>query len=201
MMFIILFVSAGGYSQDTLRAKKDSIMKVMSREVCKEIVAAKGDITAENLEMSLGLIMMRLMAENTSELQDLFQLNIGDQESMTKFSQDLGMRLVIECPEFMQLVAGKANSQQTEKNEKKTSTLSGSFEKLVPGDITYFLVRAANGKVEKIYWLEYFDGANLLEGKKKPEGKITVQYFEMEVYSAGIKEYVKVKVAAGVTAE
>lgn len=192
-------ISGTLFGQGTDKQKKDSLMQAMSREACTEITKNKSDFNAENLEMSLGLVMMGLMANHASELQDVFELDMADQGSMTKFSQEFGMTLALECPEFLKMVAGKNGMNlPSPTSEKKFNSVAVTFEKIVPGDITYFQARAANGKAEKFYWLEYFDGANNLAGKLKADRKMTVRYYEMEVYNASLKEYVTIKVAAGI---
>ena len=60
-------------------------------------------------------------------------------------------------------------------------------------------VKNADGKIEKIWWMEYFEGANnLLSGKIKINKTISVHYVEREIYNGRLKDYVKIKVATGV---
>ena len=200
LLLIVAGFSFAAFSQASNAEKKDSLMKAISSDACKEIVKNKDEIKGDNLEMNLGLIMMGLIADRATELQDAFQFDMANPESMTAFSEQLGMKLAIECPEFLKLLTEKAGGiAPTPEPAKKILALPVTFEKVVPGDITYFQARTSNGKIEKFYWLEYFDGANLLQEKIKPGGKINVQYYEKEVYNSRLKEYVTIKVAVGVS--
>jgi hypothetical protein len=57
----------------------------------------------------------------------------------------------------------------------------------------------AKGRTEKLWWLEYFEGADGLVSKALLSKNVTVRYIEKEVYSAALKDYIIIKVIIGIT--
>lgn len=83
---------------------------------------------------------------------------------------------------------------------KSTTSLDGTFSALdTSGNFACLKVKGADGREQKIWWFEHFNGSDLLI--KNPEllnnKKVTVTYVEREVYEPKLKDYVKIKVAAG----
>ncbi len=196
----VFFISIAALGQNGTKEKKDSLMKALTADLCAEIGKNKDDLKGENFEMSLGLIMMGAISDKATELQSVFNLDFSNNESMSEFSEEVGMKLAIECPDFLRLVAEKQNlSNAPPVAVKKISTITGTLEKIVPGEFTFLQVRSENGKMEKIYWMEYFEGANLLTGNIKNGRKILIQYRETEIYDSASKEYKTIKVAAGIS--
>jgi hypothetical protein len=72
--------------------------------------------------------------------------------------------------------------------------------KIVGGDLTYLQVEDDKGKVEKLWWMEYFDGSNVLaaDPQRRLNKPIKVKFVEKEIFNSTLKDYVKVKVITGV---
>lgn len=179
---------------------KDSLFKIIAKETCEEI--AKKDLSGKNmdeLQMELGLAMMPTILKYTEQLKS-FGFDLEDQQSMMEMGKEVGMKLATDCPSFLKVFANNPGvlKEALAKDEpvSKTSTLSGTLIKIVPGDISYIQVRDASGKLQKIWWMEYFQGSDKLmnESAKYLNKTVKLGYTEKEIYNATLKDYVKVKV-------
>lgn len=177
-------------------------MKLMVAEACIEI--KKKDFSSlqkEELEMEIGMAIIPVFTNHANGIKDVLNLDITDPENMKDFGQTLGTKLALECPDFMRIVSGsKTFKDEFRKNSSGTSsfTISGTLVKVVPGDITYFFVKDAQGKTEKIWWMEYFEGADKLKEGKNLNTSVVIRYKELEIYSAAMKDYIKIKIATGI---
>lgn len=181
---------------------KDSLMKIMVAEACGEI--KKKDFSSlqkEEIEMEIGMAIIPVFSNHANEIKDILNLDITDAENMKDFGQTLGMKLAMECPDFMRIVSGSKTFKDELKKgvpEKASYSISGTLVKIVPGDITHFLIKDAQGKTEKIWWMEYFEGADKLKDSKGINKPVVIRYKESEVYSAAMKDYIKIKIATGI---
>lgn len=195
--FSFVAISANGQTQKA----KDSLMKVMVAEACSEI--KKKDFSTlqkDEIEMEIGMAIIPVFSTHADGIKEILNLDITDGENMKEFGQTLGMKLAMECPDFMRIVSGSKTFKDEFKKEgssKSTFTVSGTLVKVVPGELTHFIIRDAQGKTEKIWWMEYFDGADKLKDAKNLNKSITIKYKESEIYSAAMKDYIKIKIAIG----
>ncbi|MEO6583334.1 MAG: hypothetical protein ABIO05_03365 [Ferruginibacter sp.] len=197
ILLLVSIISTNAFSQ-TQKAK-DSLMKVMVAEACEEIV--KKDFSTlgkDELEMELGMAIIPVFTNHLEEMKEIFDVDMSDAGKVTQFGQTLGMRLAMECPGFMKVVSGNKTFQEMAvgKSTEKI-TLSGTLQKIVPGDITHFIIKTESGRLEKIWWMAHFDGAEKLMQPGNLNKKLSIQYKEMEVYNAAVKDYIKIKVATG----
>ncbi len=201
LLSVSLFTSA--------QLSKDSLVKLITKETCEEITKKDfSNKTMEELEMELGLAMMPAILKYQDQLKN-GGYDMEDQQSMMNMGKDVGMQLAKDCPAFLKMfvnnpaalkeIAGKSGNTAKEKMEVMPSSISGTLTKIVPGDISYIQVKDGSGKMEKIWWMEYFEGSNKLvnEPAKYLNKTVKVSYVEKEIYNSTLKEYVKVKVITG----
>ncbi len=192
------------YSFSFSQMSKDSLVKVMSKEMCTEI--SKQDFTGKKLddfEAQLGMAMLPLFSKYSKQIKEVYGFEMDDQQGFEVIGRDIGMRLAVDCPAFLKLIM---NDQEAVKEindkvaDKKTTKVSGILLKIVTGDITYFEVKTTAGKTEKVYWLEFFEGSDKLSTEMLNK-KITVSYTEKEVYKSSLKDYSKIKIATSIKTE
>lgn len=201
LFLFISFSSLTSITNGQTQKAKDSLMKIMVAEACDEI--KKKDFSSlqkEEIEMEIGMAIIPVFSTHANEIKDILNLDITDAENMKDFGQTLGMKLAMECPDFMRIVSGSQTfKDELKKGSTKTSyTISGTLVKVVPGDITHFLIKDAQGKTEKIWWMEYFEGADTLKDSKKINTPVVIRYRESEIYSTAVKDYIKIKIATGI---
>jgi hypothetical protein len=202
MMLVVVAVMAMGSQAQT---SKDSLMKLVTQDVCDEL--GKKEFKGKNmdeLQMEIGMAFMPAMMKHKDALEKAMGGNLNDKEGMEKMAQEIGMRLVTDCPNFLKIMSnvdmnamGKPAKAPLSMNE---TAIKGTLVKVVPGELTHLLVKDSKGKTVKIWWMDYFDGSDDMADnpQKMNNKKVTVSYTEKEVYSATLKEYVKIKVATGV---
>lgn len=184
------------------KTTKDSLVKKISDEVCIEmnkIVSEKRKIA--NLEVTLGLAMMPALGKYNKEIKEVYGYDALDDNENNKVTDDVGDYIATNCPAFLQIIAenSEATSRLISGENSGTGNIKGSFVKLTEAEFSYVEVKNAKGKLEKIYWMDFFDGATLLsEPNKLANKKVNVTYIEKEVYRVSIKEYVKIKVITGI---
>jgi hypothetical protein len=83
--------------------------------------------------------------------------------------------------------------------EEENKSLSGTLVKIEGQPFTYLLIRTKTGKMEKLFWMDHFEGAEKLstEGKNLLNKEIRVGYKEQEVYDQVNNDYRKIKVLTG----
>ncbi len=143
------------------------------------------------------MAVVPVFTQHAQEIKDILNLDITDTEKMKDFGQTLGIRLAVECPDFMRAVTGNKSFTDGMKDQKRvgSGSLSGTLIKVVPGEFTHFLIKDKQGKTEKIWWMEYFEGADKVSDPKTINKSISVKFKEVEVYNAAIKDYITIKVA------
>ncbi len=197
---ILLFSSVCLFAQ----ISKDSLLKLMTKETCTQIT--NKDFSGKNmdeLQMELGLAMMPVVMKYQEELQTAFGISMEDQSGMEKMGMEIGLQLAKDCPAFLKMfvnnptalkeIAGGSNTDAT------VMSINGTLQKIVTGDFTYIQVKDASGKIEKLWWMEYFDGSAKLitDATTMVNKQVKVKYTEKEMYNATLKEYIKIKVIKG----
>ncbi len=85
----------------------------------------------------------------------------------------------------------------------ETTAVSGKLLAINQGDITTISVKGADGKTEKLYWLEYFENAEAFQ-KNIPSlinKSVKFSYKAIDVYNAAKKEYKYIMVITGYITE
>jgi hypothetical protein len=204
LALLVVFCGLVGASEaQTL--KKDSVLTAMAKDMCSKLKGTDlSKMSPEKLQMQLSMLMMPVMTDHLEGLQEVYDLSSIDEQTMQKIGLEMGMKLSQNCPEFLMLMAPAAqkNAANTAPaiaaiKTEATQTFSGTLVRIVTGEFTYFEVKNAGGKTEKIWWFENFEGADKLAAQNLNK-KVTVTYTEKEVYKAVLKEYVKIKVATGI---
>jgi hypothetical protein len=215
MKNILLVVAVGFCITAQAQMTKDSLLKIMSKEACEDI--SKKDlskINAKNAQTEISMMLMPTMTKYMTDIQRVYG-DITNQTTMRKMGTDLGMKLVTDCPKFMEFsmkMAGtKVDMGDTESDNippppppirasDDAERIAGTLLTINPADITSISVKDSKGKISKLYWLEYFDNADILKDsiKKFLNKKVIVNYMEKSIYDAAKKDYKSIKVITGI---
>lgn len=193
---------------------KDSLIQIMTKEACEELNNKDlSNINGKNFEAEIGMLLVPTMMNHLDDIERIYGGGMEDQEAMKKMGADLGMRLTIKCPKFMEMTmsALKGGKNPIEPNSNKSApkvefaeeSMSGTLLTVNAGDITTLSISQAKWKVTKLYWLEYFENADELKAnnKKYLNKKVTVSYTEKSVYDFVRKNYKTIKVITGINLE
>ncbi len=188
---------------------KDSLLKAMSKEICAEINKKDvSNINADNAQQELGMLFMPVIMNHSSDIESVFG-SVNDMDAMQKLMIDLGMKLTLTCPKFAEVSMKMAGSMGEPKKEKiaartveinEGDELKGTLLSIAPGDITTLSVKDTKGKTIKLYWLEYFENADLLKANNKRylNKKVNITYIEKSIYDAAKKDYKTIKVITAI---
>ncbi len=180
---------------------KDSLLNILAGEVCKSLSEKQpGSETAKEMEFRMANAFVPLLQTHGDAIAKFYDLETDTEGNGYKqLGIDVGMKMVSVCPNFMTGFIEKSSKDkdETTPSKKEKMSISGTLIKIIPGELTSISVRSTGGKTEKIWWMEYFEGAdNLTQAMiNKP---ISIQYYEKEVYNFTLKEYIKIKIAAGI---
>jgi hypothetical protein len=182
---------------------RDALIKQVTKETCDEL--SKTDFSnksTDEFKITLGLVLVKVVAAHQAELKTV-GVSVSDPQSLEKIGNDVGVQLVTTCPSFLSALTGNPNAVKELLDNEKASvsgSISGKLVKVVGGEFTYLQVEDAKGKVEKLWWLEYFEGSNNLVGDQQSQlnKPIKVNYVEKEMFNSTLKDYVKIKVITSI---
>jgi hypothetical protein len=199
--FILLSLSVISHGQMT----KDSLLRKMADEVCVELqgLDLKGK-SREKIEMELGMAMMPIVFKYEKEIDKTFGIKLKGEKDGQAIGKLLGVQLVKSCPSFLNFFLENPEVTQEIVNENDDSmdeelgimSKKGTIEKIVKGEFTYLQIKGVDGKTEKLWWLEHFEGADDL--LKSPNSFLNktyeFKYTEKEIYNAVLNDYIKIKI-------
>jgi hypothetical protein len=188
---------------------KDSLLKVMSKEAC-DLVNKKdlNTIDKNNAQSEISLLIAPVMMNHLDDIQTIYGGSITDQYVMSKLGMDLSMKLTTSCSKFVELTLKLASSDGMQEKIKKINnetnseemSMNGTLLSVNAGDITTLIIAEAKGKTTKLYWLEYFDNADIFSTntKKYLNKNVKVNYTEKSVYDIVRKNYKTIKVITSI---
>lgn len=195
-LFCLLPATSYGQKDST------SLLKRITKSFCDEFSKKdQSKITAENMEMELGLLILPLLGKYADEIEKEWGIS-SDADGLEKIGEKIGQDAALNCPEFQSFIVKNLDAINGLDEDEKEKTISGSFISIeTTGVFSSIQVKNKSGKEEKFWWFEYFDGADEVvknAGKLKSKS-VTVKYKETEIYDASLKEYRKIKVITGLT--
>lgn len=168
----------------------------MADDFCKELdKQGVPDEWNESSMEKISLAMMPIATKYAGEFEKEYKIELKTQKDIEEFGRVLGEEAGKYCPKFKKMMESMMSTKVEE--VKSTASLDGTFVGLdTSGSFAFFKVKGADGREQKIWWFEHFNGAELLNNTLNTK-KVSVVYVEREVYEPKLKDYVKIKVAAG----
>ena len=198
MKTIIALVLAHTLTMTTLFAQLagEGLTKQITREACAEL--SKLDFskqTADELKVSLGLALVKVMGQHEAELKSS-GISTSDPKSLERLAMDVGMRLVTDCPAFYDTLSKNPNTVKDLALSESSARISGKLLKVVAGEFTHLVIEDPSGKIEKLWWMEYFNGSNalLINPQSQMNRSFRFTYVEREIFNSTLNDYVKIKV-------
>ena len=153
----------------------------------------------KDIETELGLCMIKEAAPFEKELKKKYHIDMSklDGNSGEELGKLIATKMLVKCPDQMARLASAASENKTETVKAiEEITMTGSVTDLTSNQFVVISIKDAKGPEQKLLWLEYFQGAELLKnGLAEIKGKIvTVTYAEYSYYNPAIKDYMKYKV-------
>jgi hypothetical protein len=204
MKSILLFALVGLFSGLMTTASAQDIKDQLASEACECIGKKDVDnMDAEDLQMQLSLCLMEAVGNNQAAFEKEYgTLDPSNQEALQQMGQDIGMRMVTKCPQYMMKLASQAPGQQqmAPAPSKVQAKLAGTIKSVEGDEVGVVTIAEASGRTHRLLWLDFFSGSDKLQDTKQAVGKkVTVQYEEIEAYSPKAQEYIKRKKLTGVS--
>ena len=187
------------FAADAQKASQTDFEKKISAEFCKEFDKVAPNVTKDNMDMQLGMMILPLLTKFKDEIKKEWSLDAENPDDMEKIGYKIGQIGAVGCSSFLSFVMNNMDAIGDNKSKLRSTEVAGTLKKVEGHPFTYLLVQNKAGKTEKIYWLEFFEGAEKITGNASSylNKAVTVSFKEMEVYDAQNKEYKKIKVATG----
>ena len=220
-IILTLFIAAHAFA---MNAQKSAIDKV-ANAACDCINNSELDesMTQQDAELFLGQCMAPSIMENMDALMKELKLKEFNQESGYQIGIEVGKKLGVMCPKFIELsiiMARNANTEEpssqaeffqsdegTEGEEEvleeqtDVSVFQGRFVR-EEGGAQRSIVVNVNGVEEKFLWLYWFDGADdlLADPSFYLNREVYVEYITFEMFEGISRSYVPVKVLVSILA-
>jgi hypothetical protein len=191
LLFILSFNSTAIFAQSSKSPFSDSLVN----DFCTVFSKASIEPDKENMSAELGLLILPLITKYKEQIKSEWGYDIDDAQELHKASEKIGQIAVVGCPAFLDFVK---NNMESLKSESKSARLfTGKLLKVEGSPLSYLLVQNKAGKTDKIYWMEFFEGSDLITAKQGvPVNKaVSINFREIEMYDAVRQEYRNIKVA------
>jgi len=181
-----------------LSSAQKTLGQRMADDFCKELDKQNIPETWDESSMEkISLAMMPVATKYADEFKKEYGVELKTQKDFEEFGRIMGEEAGRSCPKFKKMMENMMSTKVEE--VKSTTSFDGTFAGLdTSGSFAFFKVKGADGREQKIWWFEHFNGAELLTNSQTlANKKVTVVYVEREVYEPKVKDYVKIKVASG----
>jgi hypothetical protein len=184
------------------QAQKDSTFtQKITKEFCVEF--SKKDFSEfKGFEMELGLLIVPIIEKYSKEIEKEWGLLRDNEQDYEKISEKIGQEAARGCPKFLEFVKNNLSEIKESTDEDETKSITGTFQRIEEQLFCSLVIKTKAGKEEKLWWFQFFEGADELIKTPAMLAKknITVRYSEMEVYDSKLKEYRAIKVIKSLTA-
>lgn len=197
LLVICLQITAGAQKDSTL----DQRIGVAFCTEFSKIDSSK--LTADGWEMELGLMILPLFEKFSAEIEKEWNISSDDPDGMEKIGEKIGQIAALKCPAFQQFVLKNLDKLGLDEEGSEKSVEGKLIRIEQQGPFNQLIIKAKNGKDEKLWWFEFFEGADELLSKpdKFKNETLKVKYKEMDVYDALIKEYRVIRVITNLSKE
>ncbi len=203
-----LLLLAGSYGAKA-QMSKDSLTKVMAKEVCVELEKKDfSKIKKEQIEEELGLALLPVITKYETEIKEVYKVDeVMESKTMEIVGRDIGMKLVNVCPSFLKIfVNGLADDNKKVTDApvaavEEVKSVFGMLTAITQTEMATLVVKDRTGKLTKIVWLDQFVGSDLVQANaaKFINKPVTIKFIEREIYNATLKRYTKIKVAYSIS--
>ncbi len=185
------------------------VMDEIALKCCECISAGDSALDKNELQMKLGLCMIREAMPYKKEIKKKYKLDLDrlDAETGRALGQLVGSRLPGVCPEKFALLMPLAVKElekkentgkelNTEAEAKNSLVLQGTIVDVKGSEFATITIKDSTGREQKLLWLEYFEGAALINGSADSfkTGTFKAWYTEREIYNFQLKDYIKYKI-------
>ena len=205
-IFLVLFASVVSIATFAQRSAIDKVANTACD--CINNTELDQSMTQQDAELFLGKCMGPSIMANMEALMKEMKLKELNQESGYQIGIEVGKKLAVFCPKFIELSLIMARNGREElapeedvaeeeniQEDTELGTASGRFVREEGGAQRYIVVNV-NGVEEKFLWLYWFDGADDLISDPSfyLNREVYIEYVDFEMFDGISRSYVPVKV-------
>jgi hypothetical protein len=195
-IILLLLISQSIFAQ---KLSKEKLIEKISEGTCACI--SEKEITKENLEISLGLCMLKDFTKYEKDIEKYYGQNvISDEAKMEALGREVGIHMATNCPSFLSIVMENMDDEDAvEEVEEEDLFVTGKFANLKAEQFITFSIKEDSGKSNNFILLNNFDNSFLLTDEVlKADDLLEVYYYELEMYDAKIKKFVTYKIVSDI---
>lgn len=141
--------------------------------------------------------MINSYSNHKNDFDEPMDLDFNNSDSMGKFGEEIALKMVNHCPDF--IIALGSRSDISEVEEEENISLEAVFVESKKTDFQTITVKENNGRIHTMIVLTFFEDVHLItENLIKKNEKITVEYFEQEFYDPKVNDFRYYKVIQGI---
>lgn len=196
----LLLTACFTFSANAQTFDKKEFLKEAAEYVCDCFEEKEGGELAP--DMAVGFCMITYLQDNPVKAKMAFgDYELTDVEAMTRIGEELGVAMAGVCPTILIKLAGEEEAA-TAAETADESQMVGKLLSVDFGEKTIITLQKENGQVVKFYWLEYFQGADVMAGPNQPKGQnVVISYRSVDIFSGTDKEYYTRRVVTGLKVE
>lgn len=187
---LILFFNASVYSQD--------LLDILAKETCTCLETKKSDfsnLSSQDLKTEIGLCMIQSYTNHSSEFKDSEKINFSDKEGMTKFGENVAMKMMSFCPSMIMEIGKSSQGKSDEEVLDEDVLVSGEVTEIKTEQFVTLQIKDQKGRSYSFLLLDYFDTSSLLTNNEiKKKDKLNVSYTEIELFDTKSKEFRSFKI-------
>lgn len=173
---------------------ENELLENITKETCTCIEADKEKInTLQGKEKSfqLGICILKAYEKFKDSYNTVYgKIDFANENAMYALGEKVGVKMAEFCPDLLLMIA-----ESTDEYEPTVYTLKGRINVVPAGLFNTVEVTEETGRSHKLIWLYYVEGSPILENTNTTSNVFyNIDYEELELFDASIKEYRKFKV-------
>ena len=193
----------------TVSASAQDVLDKIAKESCGCATQLDTTLNEEERNMQLGLCMLQSAMPYQKELKKKHGIDLNNiDRDGEKFGQMLGMRLAVQCPEFVALMARMSEEDEVAEEVAPatpmlpTSTLEGALSTVKSAQFLTLVIRKEDGSSVELLFLDHADGVDQVL-RKPDQGRGTTgtwTYATQDLFDPVSRSYRPFYVVKGVEA-
>jgi len=155
--------------------------------------ASEGDLTRENVEMTLGLCILQAINKYEKDVEKHYGKGVVTNDAkMEELGYNIGAKMGLKCPTiFKYMLENDTDNDTEEMVEEEYASISGKVFEIKSEQFITFSVKETSGKKHDFILLNNFDNAFLLTDKVlKANDNVEVSYYELEFFDAKLGKFI-----------
>ncbi len=196
-------------TQFSFAQKREELISKIAEETCECIKKKDFDFensSYEEYKVDFGLCVINSYQNHISKFKKKDKLDFGNREEMRNFGEEVGLKMVMFCPDFILKIGEKkidfddSVNEQTDSEEIEADPfVTGTVFQIKADQFISFSIKEVSGKTNEFILLNNFDNSFLLTEKLlKPNDIVDVYYYESELFNATINKYITYKVVTDI---